>query len=294
MKDFLKIGIIQPVLDENHSWGSLPKFEHNILPLIADRVWEEISEGLKLIIKQDNPPQIILIPELHIPTSKVQKIKDISKKHNIMIIAGIDFIIHPTIPNKIRNRGIITLPNLWGTQARSSTRLTSLYFGKTHFSYMERSMFKKLKLGTFTEDPERNMYLFQTAEYGNFGLMICSDIFDIDRMLVYQGRIHHLFIISLNKDLNSYFHMAEALCRLIYCNVVICNTGFFGGSLAISPYQDTNERMIYKYQGQRMFNYQTVDIPVKALNDAQLFDFSGNKKEAGIIFKASPPGYKKL
>jgi predicted amidohydrolase len=305
MKDFLKIGLIQPVIDPGICWNESEAFikseklkkktftpyKLNIDCLSAERVWQEIKEGLRLLIKSDNCPEIILIPELHLPISKVNEIKAISKKHNVMIIAGIDFQRNPTDHSKIRNRGIISIPNNWGKDS-VSTRLTCMYYGKTYFTYMERNMFKNIEGFECNEDPEQNMYIFKTKDFGNFGIMICSDIFDIERMMLYQTKIHHLFIISLNMDLNTYFAMSETLTRLLYCNVVICNTGHFGGSLAVSPYADTNERTIYKYQGQKMFNTQLIDIPVKSLDEAQKFDFAlDDKKKKNIKFKASPPGY---
>jgi hypothetical protein len=134
------------------------------------------------------------------------------------------------------------------------------------------------------------MYVFQSEIFGRFGIMICSDIFDIERMMLYQGMIHHLFIISLNKDLNTYFAMTEALSRLLYCNIILCNTGYFGGSVAISPFSDPNERIIYKYQGQRMFNTNIISVPVASLDAAQKLDYSIPDKK-NKLFKASPPGY---
>ena len=304
MIDFLKIGLIQPVINPDICWNESDSFiisekartpfipyKLNIDALSAERVWQEISDGLRLLIKSNNCPQIILIPELHLPISKVNELKIISKKHNVMIIAGVDFQRNPSDASKIRNRGIITIPNNWGKDS-ISTRITSLHYGKTYFTYMERSMFKNIEGSECYEDTEQNMYIFKSEKFGNFGIMICSDIFDIERMLLYQTKIHHLFIISLNKDLNTYFSMAETLARLLYCNVVICNTGHYGGSVVISPYEDSNERTIYKYQGQKMFNTHLINIPVKSLNEAQNFDFSNDdKRKKNIRYKASPPGY---
>lgn len=292
MNDYLKIGLIQPVIDPEICWnkdGTHKAWHLNIKKIFAERVWQEIQNGLRLILKSDIKPDIILIPELHLPNSKINEIINISIKYNVMIITGLDFYLN-TITNKIRNRGLITIPNTWGNNDKPY-KVNKLFFGKSYFTYMEREMFKNIEGKTFLEDPEQNMYIFQSEKYGNFGIMICSDIFDIERMMLYQTKIHHLFIISLNKDLNTYFSMAESLTRLLYCNVVICNTGHYGGSLAISPYDNPNDRLIYKYYGQKMFNTQVVSIPVSSLEEAQRFDFSKDKKMSKIKFKASPPGY---
>ncbi|MBI2258646.1 MAG: hypothetical protein HYU67_07080 [Flavobacteriia bacterium] len=289
MNEILRIGLIQPVIDPDKSWGKGP-YNINIDPVTASRVWQEIKSGISLLLKDSNKPDVILIPELHLPIDKISLIKSISLRNNVVIIAGTDFYKDPLF-NRVRNRGVITIPNNWGSRLISS-RLKSLMFGKTYFTYMEKGMFNNLALNKCVEDPEQNMYIFKSGKFGNFGIMICSDIFDIERMLLYQTRIHHLFIISLNKDLTTYFHMAESLARLLYCNIVICNTGFYGGSVVISPFDTPQDRLIYKYQGQKMFNIHSVSVPIKSLDNAQNFDFSKyNKKKNGIKFKASPPGY---
>jgi len=302
MQNYLRIGLIQPVINPDISWNSKKKFRRfdtdgktilstynlNIDPFTAERVWKEILEGLKLMLKMDEKPHLILIPELHLPISKIGLIRKFSKKHSVVIIAGVDFQRNPKDSNKIRNRGIISIPNKWGAKD-FSTRETTLHFGKTFFTYMEKCMFKNIEGVECHEDQEQNMYVFKSNLFGNFGVMICSDIFDIERMMLYQAKIHHLFIISLNKDLNTYFSMAESLSRLIYCNVVVCNTGHFGGSIVVSPYKDPNDRLIYRYHGQKMFNTQVVSIPVKAMDEAQDYDYS--LTNARSKFKASPPGY---
>ncbi|WP_170137886.1 carbon-nitrogen hydrolase family protein [Chitinophaga dinghuensis] len=283
--------MIQPVINPDTSWKKAAPFSLNIDSVSAERVWGEIKTGLIEMLKVDGRPDIILIPELHLPVSRVQTIKKLSKKHGVVIISGIDFQSSSVNRNRIHNRGIICFPNEINT-GQPSLKLTAMQFGKTYFTYMERSMFSKgiVGLGVCYPEPEQNMYIFKSSELGDFGIMICSDIFDIERMAIYQGQIHHLFVISLNKDLNTYFAMAESLTRLLYCNLIICNTGHYGGTLAVSPYNDANERTIYKYLGQRMFNSHVVNIPLMSLDKAQKFDFISDNKD-GIKFKASPPGY---
>lgn len=215
MKEFLTLGMIQPVINPDISWNRTPPFSLNINPIIAERVWEEIKTGLIEMLRVDGKPHIILIPELHLPVARINTIKSLSKRHNVIIISGIDFQQNPIDKTRIRNRGIICFPDQVDTGS-PSIKLTSMQFGKTYFTYMERSMFKKeiANIGKCSSDPEQNMYIFQSQDLGNFGIMICSDIFDIERMAFYQGQIHHLFIISLNKDLNTYFAMAESLTRI--------------------------------------------------------------------------------
>jgi len=268
--------------------GKPTPYRTNVDLYVAERVWQEIQEGLRTMVNVEDKPDIVLIPELHLPINKIEAIKAISRKHNFMIISGVDFQRNPTNSSKIRNRGIVTIPSDWGSEG-SSRHVSALHFGKTYFTYMERALFKNVEGAICKEDPESNMYIFESKQFGSFGIMICSDIFDIERMMLYQGRIQHLFIISLNKDLTTYFAMAESLTRLLYCNVVICNTGFFGGSLAVSPYREPSRRTIYQYQGQQMLNTNIISIPLDSLIEAQFTDYTIEKERRP--FKASPPGY---
>ena len=62
MREELKIGLIQPVINPNLCWNAGTSFKKlnghkpyylNIDKLAAERVWQEIKEGLKLLLKRE-------------------------------------------------------------------------------------------------------------------------------------------------------------------------------------------------------------------------------------------------
>lgn len=128
------------------------------------------------------------------------------------------------------------------------------------------------------------MYLVDAGQYGKMGLAICADFYDIERFTIYRGRIQHLFIIAYNKDVKSFYYLAEAISRIVFCNVVICNTGFYGGSIAFAPYKDDYKRYVYKHEGGNLYTNQIVLLPVASLFKAQI----GKDNDK---FKSCPPGY---
>ena len=79
-----------------------------------------------------------------------------------------------------------------------------------------------------------------------------------------------MLVIAYNRDTDSFFHIAEALARVMYCNVLVCNTGYFGGSVAVSPYYEPWRRTVYRHNGGRMLATQVISLPVDSLNKAQL------------------------
>ena len=87
--------------------------------------------------------------------------------------------------------------------------------------------------------------------------------------------------------MKSFYFLADAISRIVFCNVVICNTGFYGGSIAFAPYKDEYKRYVYKHEGGNLYTNQIVLLPVASLFEAQ-------HNENDDRFKGRPPGYKAL
>ncbi len=283
MEDFLKIGLIQTTLDPDLAWDLRADSAVQMNAIEGNRIWNEIQKGFYNFSNETkvNRPQIIILPELTIPLSKEHDLINLSKKVGAVTIAGYDFIDQST--STVANKALVVVPYDW-PNSRFTGRPKTLTFGKTFYSYMEKDFFK---IKGKDEYPFPVMYILDAGKYGKIGVAICSDFFDIERFVVYRGQIHHMVVISHNQDVKSYYFLAEAISRLVYCNVIICNTGHYGGSIVFSPYSDEFRRYIYKHEGSNLFTTQILSVPVKSLNDAQV---PGNFKDG--VFKAQPPGYK--
>lgn len=123
---------------------------------------------------------------------------------------------------------------------------------------------------------------------------------------MYRGRVQHLIVLSYNRDFESFYHNAEALARTLHCNVVVCNTGTYGGSLAVTPYYEPFRRTVYRHQGSRLATVQIVTLPVRELIEAQSGQFdaarttellrrrSRSHAEAEPTWKSRPPNFEFL
>lgn len=283
MHESINIGLIQTSLNDKLAWDPHATAPVTMSEIEEERVWNEIKKGFNYINSEsdNNRPQIIIIPELSIPLSKEIHLQNIARKMGAVVIAGLDFY---EVRNKVQNKAVVIVPESW-PKIPAIGRITKFYFGKTFFSYEEKDYFdKKGKIGM----PWPLMYVLDAGDYGRIGVAICSDFFDIERFLIYRGSIHHMIVISYNKDVKSYYFLAEAIARLVYCNVVICNTGFYGGSIVFSLFEKDYKRYIYKHEGGKLFTTQILTLPVESLDAAQTFETDTNK-----IFKARPPAYKR-
>jgi hypothetical protein len=276
MQEYLNIGFIQTVVEGAIAWHSKP---YQMSKESEEKVWAEIKKGFIDLLNGYERPQLIVIPELSLPHGYEYDLRKLSASSGAIVIAGLDFLY---VDEKVCNRSVVIVPSEW-PNLRSSKLTSSFYFGKTFYSNEEERMFGPENL---ISNPD--IYILDAGSFGVLGVAICSDFFDIERFVVYKGRIHHLVIIAHNQDTESYYFLAEAISRLVYCNVIICNTGEYGDSIAFSPYKDTFKRTIYRHKGQGLFSSQVVSVPVSALDSEQ------NKEVINKIFKARPPGYQKI
>jgi len=279
--EYLRIGLIQTSLDQDLAWDSNQHTPITMSHVEELRIWNEIKKGFSYLKSEpeSNRPHIIILPELTIPISRETELQRIASKIGAIIIAGLDFNEQN---NMIENKAVVFIPKSW-PQSLSYGGINKFYFGKTFFSYDEKQYFDaKNKTGK----PWPAMYILDAGSFGRIGIAICSDFFDIERFLIYRGNIHHMVVIAYNKDVKSYYFLAEAISRLVYCNVVICNTGFYGGSIVFSLYKEEYKRYIYKHEGGKLFTAQILNLPVKLLHEAQI----STSDEDGV-FKAKPPGY---
>ena len=281
-EDFLRVGLIQTSLDQYLAWDNNSLATITMSTTEELRVWDEIKKGFYSFKSEsvNSRPHIIILPELTIPLSREVELQKISSKIGSVIIAGLDFYENNL---KVENKAVVIVPKSWPNTS-SFGGVSKIYFGKTFFSYDEKDYFaKKGKSGK----PCPAMYILDAGMFGRIGVAICSDFFDIERFLVYKGAIQHMIVIAYNKDVKSYYFLSEAISRLVYCNVIICNTGYYGGSIVFSPYKDDYKRYIYKHEGGKLFTSQILNLPVKSLFEAQT-----SSSETNNDFKAKPPGYK--
>jgi len=277
-KEFLKVGFVQTLVESHVAWGKAVPFNHNMSEISEEKAWYEIKKGFIDLLNGYDKPEIIILPELSIPLCYESDVRKLCASSGAVVIGGLDFVWKE---ERVSNKAIISIPRNWPNGFPSKS--TSLvYFGKTFYSKYEEQMFGRVNLVSHPD-----IFILDAAGYGKIGVAICSDFFDIERFIVYKGRIHHMIIIAHNQDTESYYYMAEAVARLVYCNVIICNTGEFGDSIAFSPYEKNFRRVIYRHKGAVLFSTQVVALPVKDLDDEQQV---GKENK---LFKGRPPGYRK-
>ena len=288
--EILSIGVVQTSLNNEAAWfddgsGDWKKCVQ-ISEIEERRAKKEIRHFLASLrgTGAERLPDIVLFPELAIPLGFEPKLIRAAEKLESIIIAGLDYRIDPrAIVPTVTNEAVVVVPRkVRGVKIAARTEVRRV--GKTYPAPAEKSLLQSIKPSGVEFKPHPTVWLFESDELGKFAVAICYDFMDLDRIVMYRNQIQTLFILAYNRDTTSFDHIAEALSRMLFCNVVVCNCGKFGGSVAVSPFKKPYQRTVYRHSGQELPNAQIVQLPLRIIADHQ----SGVPSPQ---LKSLPPGF---
>ena len=290
LNDNLTIGVVQTSLHKEAAWFDDGSSDWKKCVQISDVEEQRAKKEIRHFLSSwrgtgsERRPDIVLLPELSVPLGFVTKLKRSAEKLESIVIAGLDFEIDKSKPQPtVSNNAVIIVPKkINGRKIAARTEVRRV--GKTYPAGFEKDYLDSVKPAGVDFLPDPTVWVFDGDQLGKFAITVCYDFMDLDRIAMYRNRIQTLFVLAYNPDTNSFDHMAEALSRMLFCNVVVCNCGKFGGSLAVSPFRESYKRTVYRHSGQELPNAQTIQLPLSIIAEHQ----KGNLSKK---LKSLPPGF---
>ena len=288
MNRTVSIGVVQTTLDHDRAWNkNAPTWTEAVRISRLEEAWAkvEIRHHLSSFRTMVQRPDIILLPELSVPIGFDRFLRRSAEDLESIIIAGLDYRIltnrsRPTVSNE----AIMIVPRVL-RGVRISHVTTTRLIGKSFPAPKEREKLRQIRGGGVNFHSDPTIWIFQIPSVGDFGVAVCYDFLDLDRIALYKAKIQSLFILAYNRDVTSFDHAAEAISRMVFCNVVVCNCGRYGGSVAIAPYKQHYCRTIYRNSGQRLSSAQIISLPLRTLREHQVHFNHGD------LYKSLPPGF---
>ena len=250
---------------------------------VAELVLKHINAQSTEESKNDEREQnidLIIFPELAVHQDDLNILVQLSRKTHAIIFAGLGFMDQPNIsgPN---NNAIWIVPRKHNGNQNEICR----FQGKQHMTAGER------KLNVQPWRPYQLMLELRHPKYPDHkGFMltgaICYDATDIKLSADLTTKSNALLISAMNKDVNTFNSMVDALHFHMYQHVVLVNTGEYGGSYAMAPYQERHHRLIAHTTGKNQVTINTFEM--------NMFDFRRDAVGRGMVsdikIKAPPAG----
>lgn len=229
---------------------------------------------------EDLQTDLIVWPELAVHQDDIDVLKQLAQKTHAIIFAGLSFI--PDANGRPINTAIWLVPP---KHNGNSSNLIMRFQGKQHMTAGEE------KLNIFPWRPYQLMLELSHPQYPQkegFKLTgaICYDATDIKLSADLADKSNAFIISALNKDVNTFDSMVEALHYHMYQPIVLVNTGEFGGSYAMAPYKEHHDKLIAHNTGKNQIAISSFKL--------NMFDFRrdevGNSAKSGLKIKAKPAG----
>jgi len=223
---------------------------------------------------------IVVFPELSIPTIWLPFMVNFSRKHQISLIFGLE---HWIIKKNAHNFVVTLVPfkiNKFYKACFLSIRLKNYYAPK------EIKELRKNNLQVFT-NPKLYHEIFNWR--GNrFSVFNCFELTNIGHRSELVGKADYIAAIAWNKDINYFSNILESMTRDLHCYIIHSNTSQYGDSMIIAP------------KKREMMNFVRVKgginpVLMKArldINKLRLFHENENN-DINDEFKPLPAGFKR-
>ena len=214
---------------------------------------------------------LIIFPELAVHEDDIGILKRLADKTGAMIFTG---LVYRQQGDNLINTALWLIPS----QNNFGRQWLMRYQGKQHMTEGE------VQLGIESWRPYQLVIeLTDTLEGQEHGFRlsgsICYDATDIS-LAADMKDITNTFIVSaLNRDIDTFDTMVDALHYHMYQPVVLVNTGQFGGSAAKAPYKEKYEKQIAHVHGNNQIAISMFELNMYDFGEKLPTLGSGKKKK---------------
>ena len=251
--------------------------------------YQQLAQIVNSVLKMNPRPQYLLLPELAVPRRWVNSIANRLLASKISLIAGVEYEHEP--PDLVTNRAVLAL-----TDNRLGFESSVMWWHKkgqpapTEEQDLKQLHGRRWSPSRVSDQSNSRDSVVVYRHFGfEFGLLLCSELQEIAFRHQYQGEVDALFILSWNKDLDTFGSLVEAAALDVHAYTGIVNNRLFGDSRVRVPAKDHYRRDLCRLQGGLNDFVTVVELDVGALRRFQ--SRAKNTPRPGDAFKPVPQGF---
>lgn len=247
-------------------------------PKLSVARYERIRRLINNILRESAELDYIVFPECSIPALWAEGIAFTLAMRGISMIAGLEYVV---TAKGVRNDALISLATRWPWY-RTSVIYLQPKFQPAHGekATLYKHGRKKLYVPSKSKAP---VYV-----HGGFcfGVLICSDLTNIQHRFDAQGEIDALFVVEWNRDIRSFSSLVEAAAQDLHAYIVQVNNREYGDSRIRAPRREEFERDVIRVRGGERDYFVVASIDFEELRKFQMAPTENGP------FKPLPIGYR--
>ncbi|MGD0494404.1 MAG: hypothetical protein ABSC32_23025, partial [Steroidobacteraceae bacterium] len=122
-----------------------------------------------------------------------------------------------------------------------------------------------------------------------FGVLVCSELQNMAHRQSFQGNVDAVFVISWNKDLDTFSALVESAALDVHACIALANNRMYGDSRARVPAKQPYQRDLCRVRGGQNDYLVVVEFNYKSLREFQ--SRFKNWGRDGDLYKPMPEGY---
>lgn len=277
----LHIGIVNTKVSKDNVLENL-KGKPNRKSSRLDALSKVINDAIRKKI------ELLVMPEFYIPFSWIRNIAEISRRHQIAMVFGVEHVVRKGIAY---NYIVSILPST--IDGKYSHSIVSIRL-KNHYAPSEIELVRGNHLEIPKYPQERNK-TYNLLSWNNvfFAPYYCFEIADIHDRSLFKDCCDLVIVSEFNKDVIYFNNIVESIVRDLHCYCVQVNTSQFGDNCVAQP-TSSETRYITKLKGGENDYVVIAEVDIESLRNSKITEFSSGsqmnyKSLTGDQFKPQPP-----
>lgn len=229
-------------------------------------------------------PTHLLLPEISLPERWIDTVSGLLRDSGISLIAGLDYHSQKA-KGLIHSEAVLVLAdNRLGFPA-----YVQIHQPKTLPSPgEEQSLLKDFgKNWTPSLRHYKPVYLHQGF---SFGVLVCSELQNVEHRLNFQGAVDCLMVLSWNQDLETFAALVESASLDVHGYIALVNNRKYGDSRVRVPAKENHGRDVCRLRGGENEQVVVVEIDIQKLRAFQ--NRAKRWPSEGDPYKPVPEGFK--
>lgn len=251
---------------------------NNAFRFRSNQVRRRLNSKIQSAIQEaiDRRSSILVLPEMTVPEGYLANCLTQLADKRIVLIAGLEYRVGPGM--EARNITVISVP----IRKRLNPLGRSFLLFEQVKNFPAATEADGLRKSGYTYKSNFSFFLFKSATWQDFAVLMCSDFLSLTLRWLVQKEIQTLFVPAQNGDESTYRVLGDACIRDLHCIAVVCCNPSLGESFCLAPFYNRSRRTLLSHTGMTRPEFHTLEIRPEAFRNVQIH------ARAGIPFRAPP------